>query len=59
MKKRFKGLLSLALCQVLIFSMAASADAAKASFRDKCIAIITGKEVAKEETVPTKLLKNG
>ena len=51
MKKRFKGLLSLALCQVLIFSMAASADAAKASFRDKCIAIITGKEVAKEETV--------
>lgn len=50
MKKRFKALLSLVVCQTMIFSMSTSVDAVRASLLDRGIAMITGMASANEET---------
>lgn len=51
MKEHFKTLLSLAVCQILIFSMATSAEAARASLRDKAFAKIVGMEAGEKKFV--------
>lgn len=48
MKKHFKALLSLAVCQILIFFMAASAEAVRVSLRDKAMAKIAGMDAGEK-----------